>query len=231
MASASTWHVEGARPVTLADVFQAFANPEDALRHGGLQYCRSDQDVDRCLRQVLLGPSLATVCPPRLRSEHQGRGKGGHPEDRGLLPSGAPQIVLIYSLISCLSFLKCFYLFLRERLRVRAGEGQRERETQNRKQAPGSEPSAQSPRGARTHEPWAQDLSTSPTFNQLSRPGASSASTVDGYSASGMGEHLYHVLVLFCISFVRSEAEHHSLCRATPQSIKNNFSHYESQNC
>ncbi|XP_077918011.1 prostaglandin E synthase isoform X1 [Halichoerus grypus] len=34
----------------LADIFQAFANPEDALRHGGLQYCRSDQDVDRCLR-------------------------------------------------------------------------------------------------------------------------------------------------------------------------------------
>ncbi|EFB25071.1 hypothetical protein PANDA_003238, partial [Ailuropoda melanoleuca] len=31
---------------------KAFANPEDALRHGGLQYCRSDQDVDRCLRQA-----------------------------------------------------------------------------------------------------------------------------------------------------------------------------------
>lgn len=29
---------------------KAFANPEDALRHGGLQYCRSDPDVDRCLR-------------------------------------------------------------------------------------------------------------------------------------------------------------------------------------
>lgn len=46
-----------------ADIFQAFANPEDALRHGGLQYCRSDQDVDRCLRQVLLDLSLAMVCP------------------------------------------------------------------------------------------------------------------------------------------------------------------------
>uniref|UniRef100_A0A671GA03 Torsin-1A n=1 Tax=Rhinolophus ferrumequinum TaxID=59479 RepID=A0A671GA03_RHIFE len=33
---------------------KAFANPEDALRHGGLQYCRSDPDVDRCLRQVPL---------------------------------------------------------------------------------------------------------------------------------------------------------------------------------
>lgn len=29
---------------------QAFANPEDAQRHGGLQYCRSDPDVERCLR-------------------------------------------------------------------------------------------------------------------------------------------------------------------------------------
>ena len=34
-------------------------------------------------------------------------------------------------------------LFLRERVRVR--EGHRERETQNPKEAPGSEPSAQSP--------------------------------------------------------------------------------------
>ncbi|KAM9082204.1 prostaglandin E synthase [Megaptera novaeangliae] len=29
---------------------KAFANPEDAQRHGGLQYCRSDPDVERCLR-------------------------------------------------------------------------------------------------------------------------------------------------------------------------------------
>ena len=36
-------------------------------------------------------------------------------------------------------------LFLKERDRVGLGEGQRERETQNPKQAPGSEPSAQSP--------------------------------------------------------------------------------------
>ena len=39
------------------------------------------------------------------------------------------------------------YVFLRqrERDRMRVGEGQRERETQNLKQAPGSELSAQSP--------------------------------------------------------------------------------------
>ncbi|XP_048200741.1 prostaglandin E synthase [Perognathus longimembris pacificus] len=29
---------------------KAFANPEDALRHGGPQFCRSDPDVERCLR-------------------------------------------------------------------------------------------------------------------------------------------------------------------------------------
>ena len=37
------------------------------------------------------------------------------------------------------------FIFERERGRVRAGEGHREKETQNRKQASGSELSAQSP--------------------------------------------------------------------------------------
>ena len=41
-------------------------------------------------------------------------------------------------------FLKCFHLFLRESCRVGGGKGQRERETQNLKQAPGSEMLAQS---------------------------------------------------------------------------------------
>ena len=47
----------------------------------------------------------------------------------------------------CISFFLIFfnvYLFLRERVRARVGEGQIERETQNQKQAPGSELSAQS---------------------------------------------------------------------------------------
>ena len=38
--------------------------------------------------------------------------------------------------------IKCFFLFLRDR--VQAGKGQKERKTQNPKQAPGSELSAQS---------------------------------------------------------------------------------------
>ena len=41
-------------------------------------------------------------------------------------------------------FFQRLFIFGTERDRARTGEGQRERETQNRKQAPGSEPSAQS---------------------------------------------------------------------------------------
>ena len=40
--------------------------------------------------------------------------------------------------------IKCLFIFETERDRVQVGEGQRERETQNLKQAPGSERSAQS---------------------------------------------------------------------------------------
>ena len=49
------------------------------------------------------------------------------------------------------------YLFLGQRETAWMGEGQRERETQNRKQAPGSEPSAQSPTwgsNSRTARSW-----------------------------------------------------------------------------
>ena len=41
-------------------------------------------------------------------------------------------------------FFKRFFIFERERERARVEEGQRERETQNLKQTPGSEMSAQS---------------------------------------------------------------------------------------
>ena len=44
-----------------------------------------------------------------------------------------------------LTFIDFYYFWVTERDRARAGEGQGERETQNPKQAPGSEPSAQSP--------------------------------------------------------------------------------------
>ena len=51
------------------------------------------------------------------------------------------------------------YLFLRETGGAWAGDRQREGETQNLKQAPGSERSAQSPCGARTQGLWDHDLS------------------------------------------------------------------------
>lgn len=38
-------------------LLQAFANPEDALRNGGLQYYRQDPDVERCRRRVPGPPS------------------------------------------------------------------------------------------------------------------------------------------------------------------------------
>ena len=68
-------------------------------------------------------------------------------------------------------FLMSVY-FERERggARVGAGEGQRERETQSTKQAPGCQHRAQ-PR-ARTHGAWDHDLSWSQMLNRLSYPGA-----------------------------------------------------------
>ena len=62
------------------------------------------------------------------------------------------------------------YSFLRDRDRAQAGEGQRERETWNLKQAPGSELRAS--HRVRTHELRDHDLSWRQTLNQLSHPGA-----------------------------------------------------------
>ena len=78
------------------------------------------------------------------------------------------------------------YLFLRDRAQV--GEGQRKRETQNRKQAPGCEPSAhRARRGARTHGPRDRDLSRSRTLNRLRHPGAPRLFFLDVNSARPRG--------------------------------------------
>ena len=45
------------------------------------------------------------------------------------------------------------YLFLGDRWEAQVEEGHRENETQNLKQSPGSELSAQTQRGAQTHKP------------------------------------------------------------------------------
>ena len=66
---------------------------------------------------------------------------------------------------------KFFWMFIFERDRARAGDGQRETHTQNPKQAPGSELSARSPtRGLnpRTARSW---LRQSQLLNWLSHPG------------------------------------------------------------
>ncbi|XP_075375871.1 prostaglandin E synthase-like isoform X5 [Mycteria americana] len=44
---------------------KAFANPEDALRNGGLQYYREDPDVERCRRRVRGGAGI----PPALQGD------------------------------------------------------------------------------------------------------------------------------------------------------------------
>ena len=69
-------------------------------------------------------------------------------------------------------FFQRLFIFGTERDRAWTGEGQRERETQNRKQAPGSEASAQSltrgsnSRSARSWPGWSR------TLNRLRHPGA-----------------------------------------------------------
>ena len=60
---------------------------------------------------------------------------------------------------------------MRDRDRVPAGEGHRERETRNPKQAPGSELSAQSPMQGLNSQKVISDLSRSGTLNPLSHPG------------------------------------------------------------
>ena len=68
------------------------------------------------------------------------------------------------------------YLFWRDRDSISGGGAERQRETQNPKQAPDSELSRQHrpQRGAQTHEPWDHDLSQSQMPNQLKHPDASS---------------------------------------------------------
>ena len=74
------------------------------------------------------------------------------------------------------------YFHFWERDRAWVGEGQRERETQNLKQAPGSELSAQSPTQGSNSRTWDHDLSRSLTLNWLSHPGAPVILKTPGFS-------------------------------------------------
>ena len=76
-------------------------------------------------------------------------------------------------------FFQRLFIFGTERDRVPAGEGQRERETQTLKQAPGSELSAQSPTRSTNPQTTDHDLSRSRTLNRLSPPGAPSLCTCE----------------------------------------------------
>ena len=63
------------------------------------------------------------------------------------------------------------YFWRRERDRAWAGEGQREGETQNLKQAQALSCQHRARHGARTHRPRDRDLSRSRILNRLSHPG------------------------------------------------------------
>ena len=67
----------------------------------------------------------------------------------------------------------------RERQSMSPGGAERERETQNQKQAPGSELSARSLTRGSTHKPWDHDLSRSRSLNRLSHPGAPAVDAFD----------------------------------------------------
>ena len=63
------------------------------------------------------------------------------------------------------------FIFQTERDRERVREGQRERDTQNLKQASGSELAAQNPMQGWTQEPWDHDLTRSRKLKRLNNPG------------------------------------------------------------
>ena len=98
-------------------------------------------------------------------------------------PGAAPLIIFnarnfkheFFESLSRNTFILKFFMFiyLWERKKVGAGEGQKERETQNPKQDLGSWACQhRAPRGTRTHQPWDHDQSRSWTLNRLSHPGA-----------------------------------------------------------
>ena len=68
-------------------------------------------------------------------------------------------------------FFTFIYFWETERQSTIGGGAEREKETQNPKQAPGSGCQRRARHGARTHKPWYHDLSQSRMLKQLSHPG------------------------------------------------------------
>ena len=90
-------------------------------------------------------PPLAATYKIR-NSQVQGRKEPKWPLRKGTLPIARMiEVRLKVRLPNLKTIFFNVYLFLRERDRAQAGEGQRDTETQNPKQAPGCELSAQSP--------------------------------------------------------------------------------------
>ena len=87
------------------------------------------------------------------------------------LISGGRQFQLYFFTVFHLFLFFLIFIFESERKREWAGKGQREKETQNLKQAPGCQHRAW--HRAWTHDSQDHDLSQSQALNQLSHPGAS----------------------------------------------------------
>ena len=89
---------------------------------------------------MLFSGSIAAQDIARQLEMQVGKGRASH------FPNGASdQSCLLLSVVVFIFNFFNVFIYLRERDRTRVGEGQRERETQNPKQAPASELSAQSP--------------------------------------------------------------------------------------
>ena len=82
------------------------------------------------------------------------------------------QIVTLFLFFFFNFFFQRLFIFGTERDRAWTGEGQSERETQNRKQAPGSEPSAQSPTRASNSQTARSWPGWSRMLNRLRHPSA-----------------------------------------------------------
>lgn len=64
-------------------ISKAFANPEDAVRHGGLQYHRLDPDVERCRRY---GPLVNTKLSQHRYDKNIVPARLQHPSECVFLP-------------------------------------------------------------------------------------------------------------------------------------------------
>ena len=110
---------------------------------------------------------------------------------------GAPTLTFLKFFIKKIFLMFTFYFWERERHGAWVGEGQREKETQNSKQAPCCQ-----------HKPWNHDLSWSRMLNQLSHPGTP---TLTFLHYTFLWDFIFlrdltNIIMLLMLTYVYSEA-------------------------